>query len=757
MPAFSSLRAGILLTIASVVLLAGVADAQVKPALWPSQDSVDPQEVKEAIRKGVDALWKLQTKSGIFEGVPRGTRPYDVGATAQATYALLECGITPRDKRIQALLEWLVKQEVDQTYDLSFRILALTAAYRKMPTAEIARQVQKDAHYLYNSISKSDYGYTYRARGEVGDPGNTWIATSDASNSQYALLAIWMAVEYCKAEVPEKWWKLHAKYWAELQSRNGGWGYTPEKIRPEPYLSMTAAGLASMFVCIDYLYAREQIHCRTIEQNPSIQKGLEWMDKNFAGQVGKKWPFYTLYGVERVGLASGYKFFGKVDWYKRGTRYLLKTQRDDGIFEPAGGWGSNENTATCYALLFLQRGLHPVLFNKLQYKGNWNNRPRDLASFTHWMRSQYEDPFHWQIIQIDTPVQQWHDAPILYIAGSTKPEFTDEQLEKIRTYVLQGGTLLTVAECNAPGFQQGIREVYGRLFPQWELTVVQGDDPLRTTPHQLPPAPELYKISNGVRTIAVHSDFDLSRYWQMRQTATAKVTFQIGANVAYHLTDRFLLRPRGTTHWPDEVDLADPEGKIRIGLIRHGANYNAEPLALERLARMMGHLHKVEVQVAPPVEIEELAESDLDLAILTGTGRLTLSAQQQQKLKEFTEAGNMLLMTPMGGSDEFSRDSSGLLRKIYGAGNVLPLPETSDIISPDGRKIETFQLRDGTKVDRSRLDMALGKNGPAALHTPRDMLTALVGYPAREIRGYAPETAFALMRNILMHQIQRSK
>ncbi len=757
MPVFSPVRDGILLTIGSLLLLGGLAEAQVKPALWPNKDSVDSQKVQEAIGKGVDALWKLQTNKGFFQGVTRGAEPYDVGATAQATYALLECGATPRDKRIQSLLKWLVKQEVDQTYDLSFRILALTAAYRKMPTAQLARQVQKDAHHLYNSISKSDYGYAYKATGEVGDPTKTWIAGSDASNSQYALLAIWMAVEYCKAEVPEKWWELHMKYWLNLQSASGGWGYTPKRIRPEPYLSMSAAGLASMFVCIDYLYAREQINCRTVEQHPSIQKGLEWMDKNFARQVGKKWPFYTLYGVERVGLASGYKFFGKVDWYKKGTQYLLKTQRDDGIFEPAGGWGSNENTATCYALLFLQRGLHPVLFNKLQYKGNWNNRPRDLAGFTHWMRAQYEDPFPWQIIQIDNPVQQWHDAPILYLAGSTKPEFTDEQLEKIRTYVLQGGTLLTVTECNGPGFKEGIREVYGRLFPQWELSLVQAEDPLRNKPHQLPPAPELYKISNGIRTLAVHSDFDLSRYWQMRQTATARVTFEIGANVAYQLTDRFLLRPRGTTHWPDDVELENPDATITIGLIRHASNYNAEPLALQRLGRMMGHLHNVQVQVAQPVKIDALADSDLDLAILTGTGQLTLSSQQQQKLKEFTDSGKMLMMTPLGGNEKFSRDASGQLRKIYGAGNVLPLPETSDILSADGRKIETFRLRDGTKVDRSRLDMAIGKNGPTALYTPQDILTALVGYPARRIAGYAPETAFALMRNILMHQIQRSK
>jgi hypothetical protein len=751
MPCSGLLRFRRFALLACILAVSAPALAGGDAAIWRSENSVDDQAVRQAIQRGLEALWKIQTAGGTFEGVARGPRKFHVGATAQGVYALLECGVSPQDKRIEQMLTWLAKQEVTDTYDVAFRILAMTAAHRRRPNAALVAQVRKDCEQLYNSISKSDYGYNYNANGTPTESHREGFGNSDGSNSQYALLAVWMAVEYCQAEVPEKWWELHKKYWLNLQSRNGGWGYTRKRLRPEPYLSMSAAGLASMFVCLDHLHAGDYVNCSRPVRFDSIERGLKWMDQNFAHQIGKRWPYYTLYGVERVGLASGYKFFGQVDWYKQGVDYLLKLQKDDGSWEPGPGWGANVNTATCYALLFLQRGLHPVLFNKLRFKGDWNNRPRDLANLTRWMTTQFEKPFQWQIINIDTPVQQWHDAPILYISGSRKPKIDEEGMDKIRRYVLQGGTIFSVTECNGVGFRQGVREMYAKLFPSYELTTVPADDPIRNVFFNLRPRPQLYRLSNGVRTLAIHCDYDLARFWQLRQTDTARPTFEIGANIAHYATSTFQLRPRGTTHWPEAPKLEKPDASLKIALVDHGQNALAEPLALERLARMMGHLHNLSIEVAEPVEIQDLPESKLDLAIVTGTGTLRLSKKQSQALKEFTDAGSMVLLTPLGGDEAYAESLSRQFRETFGVANVLPVPAGGSILSVKDHQVKEFGFRNQRSRAESRLEMVVGQHGPVALATPYDVLTALVGYPSKQIKGYDPQTAFALMRNILIH------
>jgi hypothetical protein len=189
---------------------------------------------------------------------------------------------------------------------------------------------------------------------------------------------------------------------------------------------MTTAGLASMFLCYDNLLYDGFVKCDQGEKVQAVlrflNKGLDWMDKNFGSiaQGGGQWWYYLLYGVERVGLASGYKYFGKADWYKLGAERLLRSQGADGAWQ--GGVGPVVDTS--YALLFLVRGRHAILFNKLEYDGDWNDRPRDMAKLTQWIGKEFEETtVNWQIINLKVKPEEWLDAPILYISGSIEPKF----------------------------------------------------------------------------------------------------------------------------------------------------------------------------------------------------------------------------------------------------------------------------------------------------------------------------------------------
>ena len=63
-----------------------------------------------------------------------------------------------------------------------------------------------------------------------------------------------------------------------------------------------------------------------------------------------------------------------------------------------------------------------------------------------------KDGANWQIVNLKAPVEEFHDAPILYIAGNQELTLNEEQKNKLRTFVEQGGIVVPhVPDTNADG------------------------------------------------------------------------------------------------------------------------------------------------------------------------------------------------------------------------------------------------------------------------------------------------------------------
>ncbi|MEI7834981.1 MAG: DUF4159 domain-containing protein, partial [Planctomycetota bacterium] len=676
----------------SAIILAVTAGLGAAPARAGDQGFND-QNVADSI----DRAKKFLLASQLPDGSWSNEKPKDVGITAMCTYALIECGVKPSQDNVKKALTWLTEQKSTHTYSLGLRCQAYLAAEKRGSKGTYKAFLRKDAERLVKAgLSNSGkYGYV--------TPGDG----SDNSNTQYGLLGVWAAAELGTIEIDEKFWERATKHWQACQGPDGGWKYDFTKPAPGgATATMTAAGLASLLVCYEQSTVGLFADCRGPTQVPSIENGLDWMERYFVEVVGGAlalkaareldaqrkaqeaedaknilkelspddrqrflreenkrqaeersrqrpageprgfggiggWMFYFLYGVERVGLASGYKYFGTADWYKLGAEYLTKAQGAN------GSWGQLPDTA--FAMIFLIRGRHPVLLNKLAYRGRWRNRPHDLANLARWISDNSEWTVNWQSINPAVPVREWHDAPILYIAGSTAPYFTPTEVGKLRRFVEEGGTILSVTECQGAGFKTGIREAYRKIFPQYELTPVKADHEMNTSLALLPiPAatmPPVFAISNGVRLLAVHVESDLPKFWQMRRMRAPESTFEIGANVTQYLAGLARdLRPRGASPWPDRTAQPLTGKEIRLVRLKHAGNHDSEPLAYDRFSLLMANRQRLHVLVPPPVDIGSPAASKAHLAILAGTGKLTMTGPETDALRQFVYNGGTLLV-----------------------------------------------------------------------------------------------------------------
>jgi len=747
-----------------LVFGSGAQAADKNPPVVYSDRAVD-----QAIEKGIAYLWSQQAPDGSWGAVPEGPKnkgETNVGATAICAYALLENGISPQDKRLAKALDFLSKTPGESTYGIGLRACAWEAATRYDP--KFRRYLAADVRLLVNSISRQGR-YGYLSRGQTPAANASW----SNSRTQYGNLGVWVGARG-DVEVPTGYWQLAMNHWIKDQKSDGGWGYNREH-DDYSHISMTLAGVASLYVCLDNLYAARFANCRANTEIPALDKGMAWLEKNFLDAFksgGRNWLLYSLYGIERVALASGYKYFGEHDWYKLGATKLLGLQAKNGSWvDPYSMKLFGPHVSTGYALLFLVRGRHTVVFNKLQYDGDWNNRPRDMATLTRWLSRTFEATLNWQIINLKVPVSEWHDAPILYLAGDETPKFTDEQIDKLRQYVLQGGTLFSVSECSGHGFRKGIRELYQKLFPEYPLTAIPPDHPLYSVHFKIPGRPAMFVASNGIRPLVVHVDDDLARHWQLDLSATQKNSFETAANLVMYITDK-RFRHRGVSPWPEKPSVK-PERTVKLTVVQHEGNCNPEPLAHERFARLLLKNTKTALEISGPVPADQLPGGAASVAVLTGTRAFALPAQQKAALKAFVEGGGLLVVSAAGGSageaKDFDASARKLLDELFGADKLRALATTSPLFQIKGMEIESVKYRPMT---RRKLGGMKGPNLRAVmaddgrilvLYSSEDLTAGLVGYPAYGVDGYDPGegdeggSAYEIMRNIVLFAAKPAK
>jgi hypothetical protein len=156
-----------------------------------------------------------------------------------------------------------------------------------------------------------------------------------------------------------------------------------------------------------------------------------------------------------MGRAS----IGRRDWYNEGARALLAGPGWTGFACPPA-------VSTCFGVMFLARGLEPIIINKLERRetNDWNNDPYDVKHLVEYLCDHYQLPVQWRIVSLQAPLELLQRTPILYISGHHKLDFNDAEKAKVKAYVEGGGTILGQDCCSKPEFDKSFRELVKELF-----------------------------------------------------------------------------------------------------------------------------------------------------------------------------------------------------------------------------------------------------------------------------------------------------
>lgn len=590
---------------------------------------------------------------------------------------------------------------------------------------------------------------------EAPMPAPTFIYPWDNSNSQYGLLGVWAGAEV-GVEVPDQYWKQVEHHWIKWQLGTGEWTYHAHD--PNGYYAMTVAGAASLLVTHDYLDI--PLLKGAIGREPysnSLQAALNWLERGNNSisipNANTHYVGYDLFGIERVGLASGYKYFGSHDWYRELAGKVVPLQF------PNGAWGHEDHgndavVDTAYTLLFLARGRHPVMMTKLKFPGSWDNRPRDLANLAKFAGRELERQINWQVVGLDHDWQDYFDSPVLYIASHQAPQLQDADYMKLRSFVLAGGLIFTQADGSSEAFNNWISELAKRIAPAFRLEPLPENSPIYNIQYKVVSHPRMLGVYNGSRLVLVHCPNDLSLAWQGRSVKTKRFAFELGTNVFIYASGKPDLRNRlDSPYVPPAPDSG--ERPLRLAELKYDGNWNPEPAAWFRISRYLQWESGPPLDIRP-IPLEQLVPGACPMATLTGTDPHNFSAAEIAALRAYVEGGGTLLIDSVGGDNAFTRSvREKLLPTAFGDAIEEPLGADHPLfkdLKAGLANASPIRLR-GYAIER------LGQVAPAirllkvgsghVIFSALDLTSGLLGTNTWGIVGYEPVSAERFARNVV--------
>ncbi len=757
-------------------------------------DDVLREKVKTAIQRGQKYLLSRQNGNGSFETGYEGG--YTVGSNSLVGLALITSGMDPKEVAIQRCLRFIrLEQLPKQTYDLGMAILFLSAAgeSRDVP------RIQQMAETLIDQQAPSG-GWGYGTGG-----GDGW----DNSNTQFAILGLREASFQTGMVIDQKVWKKSRDHWLKCQSgsaqavQGSGWGYNFGG--GDQRGSMTVAGLAALeitnsFIVDDKLTPQGKLDCcgqdNSTNTDEAIDAGIRWMNNNIRihsnpGQSGG-FLLYYLYGLERAGKFTGQRFFGKTDWYREGAKFLVEGQ------SPAdGAWqGDNEGPAvgTSLSLLFLAKGLSPVLINKLQYgprdpnsgaivRADWNRHRHDVSNLVDAIsiREQWPHYLSWQTLDLQVAVKgegvaALQQAPIAYLSGDQNLDsITDDEVALLRDYIIQGGFLFAVQNCESPGFDQGFRQLITRLFPAGEYQMRKLEnthDIYRSEALFASDPPELWGVDFGCRTAIVYAPYDHSCRWNKwlrndtRTNPDIKLqigkSMQLGINVVAYATGREL---RDKLQRPEALaglDESDTRSGLRIGRVKHAGGWDTAASAVHHLQVALNKVGVESSSETPILAANDPALFTCPVLYMHGRKNFTFSPEESTQLKAYFDNGGFLMADACCGAKPFDVSFRKAIQQIFGQ-DLKPIPVEHEMFhSMQGFDVRKVKRRIPAPGQTSALHAEESVGEPlfegieidgkyVVVYSKYDISCALERQQTVACAGYLNEDAVKLAVNVVLY------
>jgi len=372
------------------------------------------------------------------------------------------------------------------------------------------------------------------------------------------------------------------------------------------------------------------------------------------------------------------------------------------------------------------------------------------------------------------------ELPILYFTGwKPLPQFDDKTLERMRRYLMDGGTWVVHSNCGRPEFNESFKREIARMFPDREMAPVPTDHPLFSSFHKITEMrlrkgtepfakipPYLLTVNVGTRAAVIFSPYDLSCGWDAEANP-------IEGGILYHQADALKLGANIVTYCLAEYQYARffdhqkvyhqskdaTRDQLVLGQIVHNGDWDPTPHGVPNLLKMMDQGTTLKVQFKRvAVDPEKGDIFSYPVLYMTGQRKFAFGDEAVKRLRQYLDNGGALVVDCAAGSSEFDAAFRTEVKKLYPDKPLKALEGNHPLFTNvfDMRQAALAPLAKqvlGSASMMPRVEVIEVDGSMPVIYSPLSLSAGWEQLPRAYNKGYADQDALKLGVNVLMYVV----
>jgi hypothetical protein len=409
----------------------------------------------------------------------------------------------------------------------------------------------------------------------------------------------------------------------------------------------------------------------------------------------------------------------------------------------------------------------------------WKSYPNDAFNLVTTTNARLADGNNYQYATkpLASPGFDPVDIPILYMAGDYDFILKDAEVQNLRKFIAQGGTIIFNAARGRPEFSRAVIREMGKVFPRKPFMPAPLDHAIFNARYRLRQVtmmingvqsirpPEVYTLDIGTRAAAILVPGGLGAALSASELhpdgihIVGESATRLGVNlVAYMLGSteygRFLAQD-----FPLYTGKTRSGDVVRYASVRYSGSWDVYPALQNSLLGGLKENTKIDVDFRPrSVSLDDKQIGQFPLLFMTGHYDFRLTDAEAIGLAKYLERGGLLVATSAAGLKPFDKAFRRELKKAIPDAELIKLPPSHPLFTAGWNSIDKVAysaaaLRDNPTLDGPELYGYFINNRLAVIFSPHDLMDGVNRESNAYSKGLVDTDAMRMALNIITYSM----